>query len=316
MGKEIIVRLASPERYYEKCYHDFMDCKLLNGEEKIVYLALKRFLDVRSDHGNVFPAIETIQEITGWGNQKVIKYIKSLVRKGVVKKIRQGLSKPNIYILEDYPTMWTCDSIEDMAVVMQNGGIKPLTPEQHIAELERMGYIVDVKEKELVGEPTKAHSQAPINNSLSMDKDSTGTAESQAERYTMQDIKLLYDYSILAAEYPERKEDIEIVFGILYDTLNSTKPTVRIGGEDKPTMVVIGKLMKLYKESIIYAMDKFSEQTERIKNPTAYMLTILYNAPEQFKLDIQNQVSHDMAHWNDRCRSKLEDELDEQNDGM
>ena len=57
MGKEIIVQLAKPERYYTKCYHDFMDCSLLNGEEKIVFLALKRFLDVNMDIGNVFTTI-------------------------------------------------------------------------------------------------------------------------------------------------------------------------------------------------------------------------------------------------------------------
>ena len=87
-NEKIIVQLASPERYYTKCYHDFMDCNLLNGEEKIVFLALKRFLDVKSEQGKVFPTIETIQDMTGWGNQKVVKYIKSLVKKGVVKKIR------------------------------------------------------------------------------------------------------------------------------------------------------------------------------------------------------------------------------------
>ena len=67
MAKEkIIVQLASPERYFTKCYHDFIDCRLLNGEEKIVFLALKRFLDVKKDNGDVFPTIETIQEIPGW----------------------------------------------------------------------------------------------------------------------------------------------------------------------------------------------------------------------------------------------------------
>ena len=59
-------------------------------------------------------------------------------------------------------------------------------------------------------------------------------------------------------------------------------------------MAVIGKLMKLDKESIMYAIEKFTEQTEWIKNPVSYMLTILYNASEQYHLDIKNQVSHDM----------------------
>ena len=58
--------------------------------------------------------------------------------------------------------------------------------------------------------------------------------------------------------------------------------------------------MKLHHETIMYAIERYHKQTERIKNPTSYMLTILYSAPEQFNLDIQNQVSHDMAHWNDK----------------
>lgn len=146
-NEKIIVQLASPERYYTKCYHDFMDCNLLNGEEKIVFLALKRFLDVKSEQGKVFPTIETIQDMTGWGNQKVVKYIKSLVKKGVVKKIRQGLSKPNIYILADYSTMWTCDTVEDVAAVADNQGVKPLTPAEHIAETGKNGLYSTDKRK-------------------------------------------------------------------------------------------------------------------------------------------------------------------------
>lgn len=293
-NEKIIVQLASPERYFTKCYHDFMDCTLLNGEEKIVFLALKRFLDVKSEQGKVFPTIETIQDMTGWGNQKVVKYIKSLVKKGVVKKIRQGLSKPNIYILADYSTMWTCDSVEDMAEVADNKGVKPLTPAEHIAELERMGYKVEIKEKELASEPTKAHKQA-LDNQISKEQNTTDKPKSQAERYTMEDIRALYEYDSLIIQYPDKQTDIDIVFDILYDTLNSTKPTIRIGGEDKPTMVVISKLMKLQPDDLIYSIDKYHQQDQRITNVKGYLLTILYGSREQQHLDIMNlgHTNHD-----------------------
>lgn len=93
---------------------------------------------------------------------------------------------------------------------------------------------------------------------------------------------------------PYKKQSIDSVMDILHTTLNTSKKTIRIAGTDKPTMVVIGKLMKLNNESILYAIKKFQEQTERVKNPTSYMLTILYMAPEQFHLDITNQVQHDL----------------------
>lgn len=99
---------------------------------------------------------------------------------------------------------------------------------------------------------------------------------------------------------PYKKQEIDSVMGFLHNAMNTTKPTIRIFSEDRPAMAVIGKLMKLDKDSIMYAIKKFSEQTERITNPTAYMLTILYTAPEQYNLDIQNQVSHNMADWKTR----------------
>ena len=57
--------------------------------------------------------------------------------------------------------------------------------------------------------------------------------------------------------------------------------------------------MKLTYSEILYVVDKFKEQTDRVNNQEAYILTLLYKAKEQMNLDITNQVSHDMYHWND-----------------
>lgn len=298
MSKEIIVQLAKPERYYSRCYHDFMDCKLLNGEEKIIFLALKRFLDVKLDNGNVYPTIESIQEITNWGNQKVVKYIKSLVKKGIVKKVRQGLSKPNIYTLTDYPIMWTCDNLKDMAIIIDNQGVKPLTPAEHIAELEKMGYKIEIKEKEPgTTAPTKVTVEPSTqqSNIFNQSNNTTFFSKSQSlERYTLDQIKEIFEYDALIHDYSYFSQEINAVIELLHDILNTTKGTIRINKEDKPAMTVIGKLMKLGKESIAYSIKKFQEQTDRIKNPRSYMLAILYNAPEQYILDVTNQVQYDM----------------------
>ena len=124
------------------------------------------------------------------------------------------------------------------------------------------------------------------------------TESQHLERYTINQIKQLFDYDIMLHDNPYSQQDIDSVIDILYTALNTNKETIRIAGQDKPSMVVIGKLMKLHKESIMYAIETYQKQTERIKNPTSYMLTILYNAPEQFNLDIQNQVSHNTAYQN------------------
>lgn len=305
-NNEIIVQLANPERKFVKVYQDFLQSKLLTAEEKIVFIALKSFVDFSKDNsgtqGEAYPTMETICKLSSLSRPRATRTINKLIEKKIVKKIRRGLTKSNVYILSDYATMWICESVEEIAKVADNQGVKPLTLTEHIAELERMGYKVEIKKKELVSESdqtTDTSTQKNKNNNLVNKQNTTSKIESQdLERYTLDQIRELFDYDIMVQDYPLRQNDIDSVISILYTAMNTTKSTIRIAGEDKPAMVVISKLMKLHKESIMYAIEMFSKQTERIKNPTAYMLTILYNAPEQFNLDIQNRVSHDMASWN------------------
>ena len=167
---------------------------------------------------------------------------------------------------------------------------------QMIEALIERGYHV-TKEKELETDSGQTSESSTHISNVSMGKNSTNEIKSQVERYTLNQIKQIFDYDIMINDNPYCKENIDSVMDILHSTMNTTKATVRIAREDKPAMVVIGKLMKLHKDSIMYAIKKFSEQTERIKNPAAYMLTILYSAPEQFNLDIENQVRHNMTYW-------------------
>ncbi len=117
----------------------------------------------------------------------------------------------------------------------------------------------------------------------------------ESEKYSLNQIEQLFDYDTMIQDNPCCKQDVDSVMSILHTALNTSKPTIRISGQDIPAMPVIAKLMKLEKESIMYAIKKYQEQTERIKNPAAYMLTILYTAPEQCLLDMKNQKSHERA---------------------
>lgn len=290
--EKIIVQLANPERKYVKVYHDFLDNSFLTTEEQMIFIVLKSYVDFKEDSGEAYPSMETICKRAKMSEKRARKNINALIKKGIAKKVQRGLTKTNLYTLSDYATMWTCDNAEDVAAVADNQGVKPLTPAEHIAELERMGYTVQIKEKGLASDTDQSTDTSTMNYNSSMGNDSTKGAKSQAERYTMEDIKALYEYDSLIIQYPDKQTDIDIVFDILYDTLNSTKPTIRIGGEGKPTMVVIGKLMKLQPDDLVYSIDKYHEQTERIKNVKAYLLTVLYGSREQQHLDIMNLGHH------------------------
>lgn len=301
---KIIVQLASPERKFTKVYNDFLRCKLLKAEEKVIFIILKSFIDFSKDmygvQGEVFPTIETIQDITGWGKKKIIKIIKELVKKGIVKKVQRGLTKSNIYIISDYATMWNSETLEELKEVTENEGIKSFTPEEHIKALEKMGYSVQIKEKGLSSEPGKATQESTTKHNNYVIADESKSQEKyypSQEKYSLEHIKIFFDYDIIISDGMANKDDVNSVFSILYDIMNTTKDTIRVLGEEKPAAVVIAKLMKLSYEDIVYAIEKYNEQTERIKNQQAYMLSILYKAKEQRSLDVSNQVQHDIANW-------------------
>lgn len=138
---KIKVQLVGKERHFTRCYHDFLDSGLLTGEEKIVFLLLKRFMDVRTDQGEVFPSIKTIQSLTRWGDKKVLRVIRSLQKKGIVSIQRRGLTKSNLYIIKDRADMWKSETIEELQAAAEE-----TKEEQAIRYLRSIGYTEFIKE--------------------------------------------------------------------------------------------------------------------------------------------------------------------------
>lgn len=244
-----------------------------------------------------FPRVKTLAKLTKISVNKVKITLAELEQKGVIAKENRtrpdGGKSSNLYTLYDFKEIWNVGSSEDDVAAVAD----EISEAKLVEELKSRGYTV-IKEKGLESEPTKAQNQALKLNQFDMVNTTTNKKKSQElERYTIEQIKQIFDYDIMIKDNPCTKDDIDSVMSILYTALNTTKETIRIGGEDKPSMVVIGKFMKLTYAEIMYSIEKYSEQTDRIKNPTAYMLTLLYNAKEQMNFDISNQVQHNMANW-------------------
>ena len=291
------IKSATDQRKFTIVYNDFLESDLLDKHEKLIYIAIKRFAD--NDTLKAFPSLKTLHKITGISIRWIKKSIEHMEQLGVISvEHREDDEKghqSNLYTLYDYAEIWNVGSSEnDVAAVADK-----ISEAKLVAELRARGYTV-IKEKEpdkteptkVTVEPsTKLNQFDIVNTTINSEKCQ------ELERYTIDQIRQIFDYDILVNDKPLWQKDIDSVFSILHTALNTTKETIRVGGEDKPTMIVIGKLMKLDYSEIMYCIEKYSEQTERIKNPTAYMLTLLYNAKEQMNLDITNQVQHDVYNW-------------------
>lgn len=112
------------------------------------------------------------------------------------------------------------------------------------------------------------------------------------EEYSMEFIEEHYEIQDMYVN-PCDKSDYDTVKDVLYDALNTTKSVLRVMGEDKPSSVVKSRLLKLNRFDIDYAIKQYNSQVTKVHNHKSYMLTVLYLAKSQGKMDINNRVMYD-----------------------
>ena len=95
------------------------------------------------------------------------------------------------------------------------------------------------------------------------------------------------ELDILAQNSRLDMDRINEMVEIMLDVVCSTKPTIRINGEDMPQQVVKSQFLKLNSSHIEYILDAMRDCPSDIRNIRAYMLTVLYNA----SLTIDNYYS-------------------------
>lgn len=336
------VRSTDMPRLYVKCYHDFLKSPLLNGDEKIMFLMLKMFVDIPYNHGKVTPTIDKLRKMTGWGRDKVIKILSDLDAKHIIVKFRGNRNQPNTYLISDSSKMWDCETLDQLEVVRKDVQKEWL---QEVAA--SMGYEV-VPKTELESKlpfdkrkvPGTAHQQPKVDAVPSTNQESQSTNNCKAKvdpcqvqnptvqrddpspatvagsrsaksdpprdqqdqpvrkEYSMDFIHNHYEIDYMIDGVRVSKDDVDCICNIIYDALNTTKKTLRIGGEDKSADAVRDRLLELSFFDVGHVIDKFKSTTDRVKNVGAYILTMLYYAKQDEHFGTYNQAKHDMFNWN------------------
>ena len=92
------IKTFTDQRNYSMIYHDFLESNLLNGQEKLVFIFLKRFSD---SEGKCFPSLNRLIALSSFSKNKILRILKSLEEKEVIsiehRKTDKG-NKSNIYI--------------------------------------------------------------------------------------------------------------------------------------------------------------------------------------------------------------------------
>ena len=79
------------------------------------------------------------------------------------------------------------------------------------------------------------------------------------------------------------KEKVDSFISLAAETLCGYSQTYRINGADVPCEAVRDRLLSLDEDHIMYAVDVMDDIKWQVKNIRSYMLTVLYNAPDNME---------------------------------
>ena len=108
-----------------------------------------------------------------------------------------------------------------------------------------------------------------------------------------EEVKDGIEYEALCRQH--NQDDVDELVELITETLCSTRPAIRIGGEDIPTELVKSRFLTLDCEHINYVFESMARNSTDIRNIRAYLLTALYNATITINNHYQAEVRRD---WN------------------
>lgn len=265
----------------------------ISAEAKVLYgLLLDRMsLSARNgwldEEGRVYIifSVEDIMTSMGCANQKAAKLLYELESKcSLIERKRQGLGKPNLIYVKNFVT--PSESHFKKCENHDSGSVKITSQESlksHANNTENNNTEFSDTESFLFTSFRENHTREP--------KRSEADQRQQYKDLIMENIS----YDTLLYDYPYDQDILSEILELMVDVVCTTKPTVRISGDDKPAEVVRSQFLKLDSEHIRFVMGGLKENTTRIRNMRQYLLATLYNAPLTIGNYYRSLVSHDMS---------------------
>lgn len=102
------------------------------------------------------------------------------------------------------------------------------------------------------------------------------------------------DYDIMMSGSGRDREMYDELYQIICDVVCVPRKTIRIAGEDYPYNLVKSKFLKLNSSHLEYVIGCMQNNTTKIANIKAYLITALYNAPNTINHYYTAEVNHDL----------------------
>lgn len=258
------------------------DAKLLYGLmlDRMSLSLKNRWLD-ESGRVYIYFALAEIQETMGCSQQKACKLLAELDGKkgaGLIERKKQGQGKPAKIFVKRFYTR-DPPAPDGLKSSIQNDENHP----SRSMILDSADLPKSSPNYTYVNQTYLSH---PYLSIMSVQPDGIDGCDLR------ECVKEQIDYELLAAEYGA--EDMDELVELLCDVYCTTRPTIRIGGEERQTLQVIERFRMLNCEHIKYVEECLSENANKVHNIRAYLLTALFNAPATKSRYYQAAVQHDL----------------------
>ena len=138
----------------------------------------------------------------------------------------------------------------------------------------------------------------PINQSGGTDEMEYNITRIKEERSAYaQIVRDNTDYEFLIEQNPGKADTINELISIMVDAICSTRPTIRVNGEDVPRDVVKSTFLKLNGSHIEYVLEAMDNNNSDVRNIRSYLITALYNSRLTLNSYWQFRVNHDMKEY-------------------
>ena len=283
--------------------------KSLSTDSKLLYGLLLDRMGLSAKNGwydeagrvFIYYTLDEIQKDLNCGHEKAVKLLSELDTGkgfGLIERVKQGQGRPTKIFVKRFTTR----ERPPQTPVPQEVPRLPIFGSQDFGKSE-------VKSSE------KPKSRLPVFGSADFGKSDTSYIESnqtessyidqsilpsgfrptgQMDRYDCQrEVEEKIGYERLCCRF--NREDVNEITELIVDVLCSTRPTLRIGGEDLPATQVKDRFYRLDFGHLEYVFYCLRNNTTQIRNIRAYLLTALYNAPTTINNYYQAAVQHDFG---------------------
>lgn len=192
--------------------------------------------------------------------------------------------------------------VPENSASLENSGVSLLPDFQQIENQDIENQDIENRERNnnYINKNYKTVSNNQSSQSVGTDgQDKTDNTLQEIEAYR-ELIKEHIDYDSFKLAHTADLELIDAIIAIMVDVLVSDGVYVTVAGENKPRELVKNVLLQLNYSDIEHVIVQFQKQTAPIKKKKQYLLSMLYNSPQERKAHYTNLVISDMWSGGDR----------------